>query len=112
MTMQTLLGKMDENNSIHNTPQALSVWYDHMEYFKTQTKNALLTLTDHQCIKFEGDYWGLLSDLSIPLRYHPFLTMYNGYTHPTDYRGTLDMVMVPDLEALESVLKVNMTRSI
>ena len=46
------------------------------------------------------------------LPYHPFLTMYNGYTHPTDYRGTLDMVMVPDLEALESVLKVNMTRSI
>ena len=59
MAMETLLGKLEQNFTAHHTPRVMSIWYDHMSYLKHQTPVTNLQITDHQCIKYEGDYWGL-----------------------------------------------------
>lgn len=112
MAMETLLGKLEQNFTAHHSTRVMSIWYDHMSYLKHQTPVTNLQITDHQSIKYEGDYWGLLSALGISSKYHPFLTVFNGYNHPSDYRGTPDVVQVPDMEAMETVLRINLTRNV
>ena len=111
MSMDILLGKLEKNFTSQNTPRVMSIWYDHMTYLKTRPTLDTIKVSDHQCIKFEGDFWGLLQDMGVPSQYHPFVAAFNGYSHPSDYRGTQDMVKIPDLQAMEVILKVNMTRT-
>ena len=110
MSMDILLGKLEKNFTGHSTPRVLNIWYDHITSLNKLNVDTIL-VSDHQCIKFEGDLWGLLHDLGVPPQYHPFVTAFNGYTHPSDYRGTQEMIRIPDIQTLEVVLKVNMTRT-
>lgn len=109
--MNTLYSKMEANYSIHSTPRVMNIWYDHMSYLRTSTRVETTVVSDHQCIKFESDYWGLLQDLGVPPQFHPFVTKFNGYDHPADYKGTPDVVQLPDLQELEVILKVNLTKT-
>lgn len=111
MSMDILLSKLEKNFTSQNTPRVMSIWYDHMGYLKTNPNINTVMVSDHQCIKYEGDYWGILQELGVQPQYHPFITAFNGYMHPSDYRGTQDIVQIPDMQAMEVILKVNMTKT-
>ena len=111
MSMSVLLGKLEKNFTIQSTPKVLNIWYDHMTYLRSLPSTKTTVVSDYQCIKYEGDFWGLLQDLGVPPQYHPFVTVFNGYTNPFDYRGTQDVILLPDLQELEVILKVNMTKT-
>lgn len=111
MSMRLLLSKLESNFTSQSTPKVLNIWYDHLPHLKNSVVTQSVMVSDYQCIKYEGDFWGLLQELGVPPAYHPFVTVFNGYTHPSDYKGTPDIILLPDLQEMEVILKVNMTKT-
>lgn len=110
--MQTLLSKLNDAYTRQWSPRTQSILSDHFTYLLTAGNVHTVVITEHQSIKFEGDFWGLLLDLGIPPTFHPFITYVNGYAHPADYAGTAGFVIIPDHGEMELILKINSTNTI
>lgn len=82
------------------TKAFLDLIESHITYLKKLPKNQIISVTEHQCYKFEGDFYGLLNDLNIQKFLHyPILRM-NGYDSSADFKDTIVSILVPEAEEI------------
>lgn len=68
---------------------------DHLT--ELRTKNVQITdITNAQCAKYTGDFYGLLIDLQIKKVHHYPVLRVNGYLSPADFKGAYNQVILPD----------------
>lgn len=84
----------------------------HLEYLTNSQGSTVHIATPQQTLMFVGDFYGLLHSFKIPSQFH-FVTMrVNNLLSSSDYDGSFDKVVVPDLSLVESLLKVSNTKTI
>jgi hypothetical protein len=83
----------------------------HLTYLKTKGDVSLLPVTEHQGDKYEGDLYGLLSDLKVKSNYHYLIMRMNGYDSSSDYKGTTQGIIVPDYKEVNLLKNIYLTKS-
>lgn len=78
----------------------------HLTYLKSLSGNQTTTLTKQQNIKYEGDFYGLLNELNIDKQYHYPTLRVNGYENSNDFIGDRDVIIVPDFQELNLLVRI------
>lgn len=84
------------------------VWFE--SFLPYLTKNLTLrTVTPAIAHKYQGDFYGLLDAANVPIEYHYYVMLTNGYQHPGDYDGVNTDIQIPDLPKLEILKSLYLT---
>lgn len=70
----------------------------HLTYLRGLTTNYVVTATDQQAFKYEGDFFGLLNELGIEKKYHHIVMRVNSYLSSADYKGDVKDIIIPSLD--------------
>lgn len=68
---------------------------DHLEWLHEHANTQQVEIEDPQIIKHKGDFYGLLTELSIPAHLQWLILRINGFMDPAEYDGSLKLVTVP-----------------
>lgn len=89
---------------IENTyysPTFIKLIEDHLTYLRTTNNVTVINLTNVQCVKFQGDFYGLLVDLKIEKTYHYAILRVNNYLSASDFDGSVAQIVVPDTTVID-----------
>ncbi len=76
-------------------------------YIPTFIQNAnVLILNTLDTYKYEGDFYGILIDNNIDLKYLPIILKMNGFTNTTKYDLTITQILLPDYPTVDSIAAV------
>lgn len=67
---------------------------DNIRFFNNPTDLKLIPVEPAKAYKYEGDFYGLLSHLNIPLHHHYLMMRLNGYDSPTEYKGDTKSIVI------------------
>lgn len=87
------------------SPAFMKVIEDHLTYLRNGNVT-VIQLTNTQCVKYIGDFFGLLIDLKIDKNYHYAVMRVNNYLSAADYKGDISQVIVPDLPEIDLLKNV------
>ena len=81
------------------------IWLESFNpYLKAES--SIRNITPAMAAKYEGDFYGLLSELGVSKEYHYIAMMINGYRHANDYDGYLLEIKIPNLGYISIVKKL------
>lgn len=92
-------------------PGFLVLLESHLTYLRTSATLQSTAVSGLQKSKFEGDFYGLLTDLGIDYRFHYIVLRVNGYDSSADYRGESDAIVVPALSDIDMLKNIFLTTS-
>ena len=109
--MQILqLAKIPDNK--YFSKEFLLLMETHLSYFVNRDGLDVKRATPQQTRMYIGDYFGLLSELEIPKKYHPLILRVNNLLSPADYDGEIDYVLVPNLAEVDTMVRLIDTRKV
>lgn len=82
-------------------------YYTYLRGLDTTVSQAVEPAIAH---KYEGDFYGLLSYLKIPKKYHNIVLRFNGYHCTGDYKRTNLSIIIPSLNEIDLIKAVYETR--
>jgi hypothetical protein len=81
----------------------------HLTHLRTY-KATTVTVSDHQCYKYEGDLYGLLADIGIAPYLHHIIARINGYVSSADFNGLHARLLMPNLDEIGMLKNIYMTQ--
>lgn len=103
----------DENASINDVALDIPEYPFGDEYFETVVLNSYIdnllstatvtNLSNLDTYKYYGDFYGILNELNIPLKYHPIIMRMNGITDTGLYNPNITSILIPDFTAVDSI---------
>lgn len=90
-------------------PDFLTTIESHLTLLRNSSGAKLLSITEQQGYKYEGDFFGLLDDLVIEKKYHHIVLRVNDMLSSADYKGDLTHVLLPSLSQIELLKSVFQT---
>lgn len=103
MSINDLAPVQDE---VYFNPAFLKVVEDNLTYLRTSGRISSVTLTNTQCQKFQGDFFGLLIDLQVQLKHHHIVLRVNNLLHTGDFTGEVNVILMPDVTIIEQLKTV------
>lgn len=91
------------------TPAFNQLIEDNLTYLRTQQQTTISQLSNVQCVKFAGDFYGLLVDLLIDKKYHYPIMRVNNYLSSTDFNGNISQVIIPNLPEIDRLMQTTVT---
>ncbi len=82
---------------------------DHMSFLKEHPTSRVLTLEPMLAYKFEGDLFGLLLELNIPMQLHWIVMRMNNYRAPYDFDKGTGFLIVPDESTVDMIRQSHMS---
>lgn len=55
-----------------------------------------VTIDSDKAYRFQGNLFGLFSDMNISTKYHIYTMYINGYTNPSHYKGDKQVFKIPN----------------
>lgn len=98
--------------SINNDPKYIDMLESHLTYFRTLNTNTLIAVSNQLNYKYEGDFYGLLTELGVDRNHHYLVMRLNGLAHSGDYKGNLDNVLIPDISEVNLLTNIYRTVNI
>lgn len=105
---------------IHSTTSSISALYfkeeflayleQHLSYIKDQGM-AVVTLNLTNAYKHEGNFYGILHELNIPVNYHYICMRVNGLRNSNEYDGNEILVNIPSFDVIEQLKNQYLTYS-
>lgn len=89
----------------------LVILESHLTYLRTNGNLRLVTVSEHQNFKYEGDLYGLLDDLDVIKKFHYITARVNGYESSSDFKGDVEYLVVPDYTEIEMLKSVYQTKN-
>lgn len=83
----------------------------HLDYLRTNVSQTV-AIGDLQSYKYEGDLYGLFSELRIEKKYHYTVARVNGYKNSNDYNGELINLIIPNLSEISRLASLLQTQTI
>ena len=77
---------------------------DHLEYLKANTTTETIPVSGLQEIKYQGDFYGLLSDLKVNQDIHWITMRVNDMHSPVEFSGGMDVIKLPSRITLKKLL--------
>ncbi len=76
-------------------------------YLENIKSNAtVMPLTNLDTYKYEGDFYGILNELDVPLAYHQITLRLNGFSDTALYDRSISTILVPDTTQLDQIAAV------
>lgn len=95
----------------YSEPGFLALIESHLTYLRSLKNNQVMTISEHQAYKYEGDLYGLLNDLSIEKKYHYVVMRVNNYMSSADYDGRVRDLVIPDFGEVTLLKSIYQTSS-
>ncbi len=83
---------------------------DHLSFLRQDAAIRTVVVTEHQNVKYEGDFYGLLDDCGIDKKYHQIVLRVNGFDNSSDYDGELEYFITPDFSEVEEIKSLYLTK--
>lgn len=97
---------------IHSLSQSSSSLYfqepfiafleQHLSYIKEQGLTAI-TLNETNAYKHEGNFYGILNELNIPVQYHHICMRVNDLRNSNHYSGINTIIHIPEFDTVEQL---------
>jgi hypothetical protein len=92
-------------------PGFMNVIEDHMSLLRADTNTSVATIDAYKTLVYEGDFYGMLSDMGIPRHYHWTILRLNNLTTPTDFGPGRESVLLPDRKRLDRMRSAYATQN-
>ena len=89
--------------------QFLILIESHLTYLRKSDGLRVISVSEHQGYKYEGDFFGLLDDLNVEKKYHHIVMRVNGLDSSADFKGDLDHVLLPSLSEIDMLKSILQT---
>lgn len=89
-------------NSIYFKEEFIAFLEQHLNYIKNQGMT-LITLTEINAYKHEGNFYGILNEFSIPVQYHYITMRINGLLNSNLYDGYEKNIYLPNFDIIEQL---------
>lgn len=76
---------------------------DHMTYLRNHPQTYYKEVNSKQAYKFEGDFFGLLSELNLPVEFYWLIMRMNKLTSPVYTESTITSIIVPSNDVIERI---------
>lgn len=106
-----ILGIHPTEEQAYSQTAFLTLIESHLTYLRELPKNEVISVSDHQAYKYEGDLYGLLNALSVPKKYHYAVMRVNDYLSSADYKGDVRDLVIPDMDELTLLKNIYQTSS-
>jgi hypothetical protein len=93
----------------YSDPAFLIIIESHLTHLRTTDGARVLPVTEQQGFKYEGDFFGLLDDLTIDKKYHHIVLRVNDLHSSADYKGDMSHVMIPSFSEVDMLKNVYQT---
>jgi hypothetical protein len=100
---------MNYGSSVYYTDDLRNVLEDFMTYFRTNPTTQTMTVDPGDAVRYESDFYALLTYLNIAPQYHFPILRINNMTASTDYRSTMTSFLVPDLGEVQRIAQTEQT---
>lgn len=107
----TVLGLMNQtaNATIYYSMTWRLLVETHLAWLRSSTEMEVVAITPQLGYKYEGDFYGALTELGIPAYLHWTTMRLNGLRSPSDYNGDAVTVLVPARQSLQQLAAVAQT---
>lgn len=93
-----ILGIHPSDEQAYSDPGFLTLIESSLTYLRGLSGNYIITATEQQSYKYEGDFFGLLNELGIEKKYHHVVMRVNNLLTSSDYKGDFKDIIVPSLD--------------
>lgn len=83
---------------------------DHLPYLRTLPDTRLITVSDHDCHVYAGDFHGLLKANGVPFHLLQIITRFNGYKSSLDFNDFIPYFLLPDVGLIETIKSLYLTK--
>lgn len=90
-------------------PGFLKIIEDHLTQLRTDSNTTIRQITNVQCVKYQGDFFGLLLDLNISPQYHHAIMRVNNMYSAADFVGDVNQFVMPNLPAIDMLKSLYQT---
>lgn len=109
MTMSVVSQMGDTGAPIFHTQTWRLLIETHLPWLRTSTEQEVVAITPQVGYKYEGDFFGALTELRIPRYLHWTVMRLNGLYSPSDYNGEAVTVLIPGRAVLQQLAAVAAT---
>lgn len=81
----------------------------HLSFLKSTASYE--TVSKQQTYKFEGDFYGLLKELKYEPNYFYAIMRVNDLVNSSDYKGTNEMILIPDVSEIDKIVSMLETKN-
>lgn len=84
---------------------------DHLTYLRTIQGVQVITITNVQCAKFQGDFFGLLVEMRIEPKFHHAIMRVNNLLSSADFTGNINQIVLPPTQEIDMLKNLYQTGS-
>lgn len=104
-----ILQLQKELEDVYNDPNFIIAIESHLTFFRSSPSLRVKAVSVHQNSKYEGDFYGLLDDLSVDKKYHYTVMRVNGLVSSADYPGDKESIFIPNFSEIDQLKNVFQT---
>lgn len=93
----------DDGSSDFYKPDFRNTIEAHLPYLKASRSSYRLSVTGSQAVVYQGDLYGLLNEMRIPLYCHWVVMRLNDFMSPSDFDDSYPTLLIPSEQELESM---------
>ena len=105
-----ILKVIPRSPDIYSDETFLQTIEDHLPYLRQQEGVRFVTVTNHDCHVFAGDFHGLLRANGVSNNLLQIVTRFNGYKSSLDFNNFISYFLLPDIGVVEMIKSLYMTR--
>lgn len=75
----------------------------HLVWLINNAKEERLNINPHMGWKYEGDFYGMLTEANVPNHLHYVILRMNGLFNPVEYDGTLLTILLPNEKLISNL---------
>ncbi len=109
MAMSVLNEMGDSGSDVYYTKAWRLLVESHLTWLRSSTEMEVVAITPQLGYKYEGDFFGALTELNIPRYMHWTVMRVNGLYSSTAYNGEAVTVMIPARSTLQQLVAVSLT---
>lgn len=83
----------------------------YMRVLRESEATTPVLIQNEDAFKYEGDFYGLLQNNSVPAEFHWIVMRLNEMTHPGDYEMTRTQLLFPNYEQIRNLMSIYRTAS-
>lgn len=105
-----ILKLQEDLDDICNDIGFITLLETHLTYLRTHGEGTVMAVLPRLNVKYEGDFYGLLGELGVDVKYHYITMRVNFLSNSGDYSGNLDQIVIPSITEIEILANIYLTK--
>lgn len=100
---------MSESSAFYYSREVRTLLESHVQFLIRHPDTSIFQITPNLAYKYEGDLYGLLATLKVPMHYHWIIMRMNGFTSPTEMPENKIAFLQPSFAVVEQIINIHRT---